>query len=65
MPTYEYSCLVCSNQFEIEQRITDPVGVECPTCRVTCTNRLIPSSTSFALKGGGWSSDNYSKNNFG
>lgn len=60
MPTYEYECLVCSNQFEVIQKITDKSIAECPKCRITCDNRLI-SKTTFTLKGDGWAADNYAK----
>ena len=60
MPTYEYSCLVCNKEFEVQQSIKDEKGTECPNCRIFCFNRLISASTSFTLKGTGWASDNYS-----
>ncbi len=59
MPTYEYKCLVCKNEFEVQQSIKDDKGTECPSCRIFCDNRLI-SRTSFVLSGGGWAVDNYS-----
>lgn len=60
MPTYEYGCLVCKNEFEIEQSIKEEKGAECPQCRIFCYNRLISKGTSFSLKGSGWAVDNYS-----
>jgi putative FmdB family regulatory protein len=59
MPTYEYGCLVCKNEFEVQQSIKDEKGAECPKCRTFCGNRLV-SKSSFMLKGSGWAADNYS-----
>ncbi|MEO0107734.1 MAG: zinc ribbon domain-containing protein, partial [candidate division WOR-3 bacterium] len=33
MPTYEYRCEKCLNEFEQFQRITDPPVKRCPRCR--------------------------------
>ena len=59
MPTYSYHCRVCSNDFEVEQKMTDKAWAECPKCRVGCSNRLVSSGTSFSLKGDGWAKDGY------
>lgn len=59
MPTYDYECLVCDNEFEIEQSINDEAVATCPQCKVSTHRRLI-SKTSFLLKGSGWAADNYS-----
>ena len=63
MPTYEYACLACNSEFEVQQSIKDEKGAECPKCRIFSYNRLISCGTSFTLKGGGWASDNYSSTN--
>lgn len=59
MPTYDYKCLCCSNEFEVTQSIKDSPGASCPKCLVWGVNRLISGGTSFTLKGGGWAADNY------
>jgi predicted nucleic acid-binding Zn ribbon protein len=73
MPTYTYRC-EDGHEFEREQRITDPPLEFCPhldfnnrgherggptDCGALC-KRLIPESTTFALKGKGWYKDGYS-----
>lgn len=32
MPTYEYACRTCGEQFEVVQSFTDPPRTECPAC---------------------------------
>jgi putative FmdB family regulatory protein len=60
MPTYEYGCEACGNEWEEVQRITEPPREVCPKCGKTAAHRLISAGTNFILKGGGWYSDLYS-----
>jgi len=60
MPTYEYQCLTCTEEFEVEQRITDPARAQCPSCGSWDTRRLI-SHSSFVLKGSGWYVTDYGR----
>ena len=64
MPIYEYACGGCESEFEVEQRITEDPLRSCPRCRSRRIKRLI-SQTSFALKGGGWYADGYTRNGGG
>lgn len=52
MPIYEYQCESCGRQFEVMQRMTEPLIAMCEQCggRV----RKLISQTSFVLKGTGW-----------
>lgn len=59
MPIYEYNCIKCGKHFEMLQRSVDAETAKCPDCG-TVSKRLI-SQSSFALKGGGWYKDGYSK----
>jgi putative FmdB family regulatory protein len=52
MPIYEYQCENCGRQFEIMQRMTEPLLSVCEKCGGH-VRRLI-SQTSFVLKGSGW-----------
>jgi putative FmdB family regulatory protein len=52
MPIYEYQCESCNRQFEVMQRMTEPLLATCEKCGGH-VRRLI-SQTSFVLKGGGW-----------
>jgi putative FmdB family regulatory protein len=60
MPTYEYGCTGCGNEWEELQRITEPPIEVCPKCGKNTAHRLISAGTGFILKGGGWYSDLYS-----
>jgi putative FmdB family regulatory protein len=57
MPIYEYKCKACGNEFEYQQRMSDPPKAECEQCGGTL-EKLI-SRSSFMLKGGGWYKDLY------
>ena len=56
MPIYEYECKSCG-VYEINHKISEPARTTCETCGGDL-RRLI-STTSFALKGGGWYADGY------
>src|ERR1700749_448103 len=59
MPTYEYVCTACANQWEEIQKISEnPIEV-CPKCGDSTAKRQI-SGGNFILKGGGWYADLYS-----
>ncbi len=60
MPTYEYACTACNNEWEFEQSIKDDPIKECPKCHEQTARRQISRGTGFILKGSGWYSDLYS-----
>jgi putative FmdB family regulatory protein len=59
MPTYEYVCSNCGNEWEEVQRISEPPLESCPKCGKATAKRQISGGT-FILKGGGWYADLYS-----
>lgn len=59
MPTYEYVCTSCQNQWEEIQKISEAALEVCPKCSQATAKRQI-SGGSFILKGGGWYADLYS-----
>src|SRR5258708_31374124 len=59
MPTYEYACTSCSNQWEEIQKISEAALEVCPKCHQATARRQI-SGGRFILKGGGWDADPYS-----
>lgn len=60
MPTYEYACSSCNNEWEFEQSIKDAPLTECPRCHEQTARRQISRGTGFILKGSGWYADLYS-----
>ena len=58
MPVYEYQCTACHQEFEYQQRMSDPDKTTCEVCGGPL-ERLI-SRTAFAFKGSGWYKDLYS-----
>lgn len=52
MPIYEYRCKKCGKEYELFQKISDPVVNTCKFCKGSA-NKLI-SLSSFHLKGTGW-----------
>ena len=59
MPTYEYVCTDCQNQWEEVQKISENALEVCPKCGKSTAKRQI-SAGNFILKGGGWYADLYS-----
>jgi putative FmdB family regulatory protein len=57
MPVYEYQCKACGQEFEYQQRMSDPEKTTCEACGGSL-DRLI-SRTAFQLKGSGWYKDLY------
>ncbi len=53
MPTYEYACKTCGNEWEEIQKISDPKLDTCPKCNAGTAQRLV-SQGNFILKGSGW-----------
>ena len=60
MPTYEYICQACGENWEAEQRITEAPIKDCPHCGQDMAKRQISGGGTFILKGGGWYADLYS-----
>ena len=65
MPTYEYRCTECSNEFEKFQKMSDEPVAECPNCGASAERRL-SGGAGFLFKGSGfyitdYRSDSYKK----
>ena len=45
MPTYEYVCTSCNNEWEAEQSIKDAALTDCPACHNATARRQISRST--------------------
>jgi putative FmdB family regulatory protein len=65
MPTYEYRCPSCGNDFEKFQRMSDEPVAECPSCGAAAERRL-SGGAGLLFKGSGfyitdYRSDSYKK----
>jgi putative FmdB family regulatory protein len=65
MPTYEYRCPSCGNEFEKFQRMSDEPVAECPSCGAGSQRRL-SAGAGLLFKGSGfyitdYRSDSYKK----
>jgi putative FmdB family regulatory protein len=59
MPTYEYKCEACGNEFEKFQSITAPAIRKCPVCGKNRVKRLIGTGAGLIFKGGGFYETDY------
>lgn len=53
MPTYDYKCKDCQNQFEVFQSIHDDALTTCPDCKGQIV-RLISRNVGISFKGSGF-----------
>jgi putative FmdB family regulatory protein len=53
MPTYEYRCPKCGNDFEKFQKMSDPPQAECPRCGGDAERRL-SGGAGLLFKGSGF-----------
>ncbi len=60
MPTYEYECTNCGNDFEIFQGITEPPLKKCPQCGGK-VKKVISSGAGLIFKGSGFYETDYKK----
>ena len=63
MPTYEYKCRDCGNEFELRQGFDSEPTIDCPSCGHIAT-RLI-SSVPVIFKGSGWYVNDYGRGRSG
>ncbi|MDB6075686.1 MAG: zinc ribbon protein [Verrucomicrobiaceae bacterium] len=63
MPTYEYQCLECGDQFEARQSMKDPHLTECPKCRGK-VKRKISLGSGLIFKGSGFYITDYRSDSY-
>ena len=61
MPTYNYRCDSCNNQFSIRQSIKDDSIIECKNCNGT-VKRIISGNMGLIFKGSGFYLTDYKNN---
>jgi putative FmdB family regulatory protein len=47
MPTYEYRCTACDNEWEAEQSMKDEPLTDCPGCKAATAKRQISLGAGF------------------
>ncbi len=52
MPTYQYACTACTEQFEVVQKFSDASLTECPSCKGRL--RKVFSPVGIVFKGSGF-----------
>jgi putative FmdB family regulatory protein len=52
VPTYEYACMDCAEDFEVQQSFTDPALTECPACEGRL--RKVFNAVGIVFKGSGF-----------
>lgn len=63
MPTYEYRCTACENEFEKFQRISEEPGAECPECG-SPSERLMSAGAGLLFKGSGFYITDYRSDSY-
>lgn len=53
MPTYEYRCTQCGNEFDLFQRMSDPPRAECARCGGSAERKL-SAGAGLLFKGSGF-----------
>jgi putative FmdB family regulatory protein len=61
MPTYDYACTACGNQFERFESITAKPNKQCPKCNKKKAERQISVGGGFIFKGSGFYVTDYKK----
>ena len=61
MPTYDYVCRSCDEEFEIFQSIVADLLNECPKCQAPALERLIGFGAGIIFKGSGFYETDYKK----
>lgn len=61
MPTYEYACAACGNEFERFESITAKPNKACPKCKAKKGERKISGGGGFIFKGTGFYITDYKK----
>jgi putative FmdB family regulatory protein len=61
MPTYDYVCRSCNEEFEIFQSIKEDRLKDCPKCDAPAMDRLIGTGAGIIFKGSGFYETDYRK----
>src|SRR5262245_41909914 len=59
MPTYEYECDACGDDFEEFQYFSEPPLTRCPECKKSTLRRLVGTGATIICKGSGFYEPDY------
>ncbi|GAB5562599.1 MAG: zinc ribbon domain-containing protein [Synoicihabitans sp.] len=54
MPTYDYACTKCGNEWEVFQSMKDDPIKTCPSCKKRSAKRLVGGGAGLIFKGSGF-----------
>jgi len=63
MPTYEYRCLSCGNEFEKFKKMSEQAHADCPECGAQA-ERLISGGAGLVFKGSGFYITDYRSDSY-
>jgi putative FmdB family regulatory protein len=64
MPTYDYICDACANEFEAFEPITSQPQTECPVCKEPKLRRKIGPGAAILFKGSGFYQTDYRSDSY-
>lgn len=64
MPTYDYVCDNCGDEFELFQSITEPVKKKCTKCKKSKLRRKFGTGAAIMFKGSGFYTTDYRSENY-
>ncbi|MEQ8770609.1 MAG: zinc ribbon domain-containing protein [Phycisphaerales bacterium] len=64
MPTYDYRCNACGHEFELFQKMSDPIKRTCPECKKKQLERLIGTGAAVLFKGSGFYETDYRSDSY-
>ncbi|MGF1531400.1 MAG: FmdB family zinc ribbon protein [Puniceicoccaceae bacterium] len=65
MPTYDYRCAACGQDFEIFHSMLEPARTECPACRENQLIKQIGAGAGLIFKGSGFYETDYKRSGDG
>src|SRR4051794_41469954 len=64
MPTYDYSCDVCTHDFKVFEPITAQPQKKCPKCKKNKLRRLFGAGAGLIFKGSGFYQTDYRSDSY-
>ena len=62
MPTYNYRCLKCKEEFSVFQKMSDIAISQCLSCESNIVQKIITGGSGLIFKGSGFYLTDYKKN---